>query len=326
MMRLFLSLCFILIIALVLIAELPKVKSQSAQRANELDFISKDGVNLPKYEYEIGNALLDSLLDKCSIFTGVVLNNNTTGDTVSIDFSIEEWLSEKPESANDYVQIKYTNFSSPKMSVPNIWTYVKIETGKRLLVSDCQQFTDPMRYSLIVSNADYFPSIKEVIEYNSNILSDETLLSHVPELLDKKRTFIFAGYIIQRMWRLGTIGKVDLRAKVLTDLLGNKNIPEIGRGQVRGQIEYLMGGNSLQPETIDEITFKLVNLASGDHQEEASEAILMLVRLSKKEKFNFKQYLKRTNAAKLIQNYKSLVITKITAEDRKNFEKQLLEN
>ncbi len=324
-------------------------KTLSKEPENEQNILSKNNENdvsskmnnerlktevakstaIEDYDYLIGQRLADSLLQQCSIFSGTIqsIESKESEQIKQVDFHIDNWLVGKRINNENDTKIVFSTWVSKKAGRDeNLLENVNLEKGGRLLVASCDENNTLNTYKLVVSEEKYFPDIREVIKYNNSKVTKDGLLD-VPQILKVQNNFVFAGYIIQYLWRLGITVNPNSSAIVLTELLGKDTIPKNAGGLVRGQLDYLLSGeNDLLPTTRETITEKLVEMGSSKNKEEAEQAIYVLVSLSQKNKINISPFLRKENLSSLNQNYKTLVKEKVAPQERKKFEEQLIKN
>jgi hypothetical protein len=275
-------------------------------------------------DYRTGTKLADALLQKCSLLTAVVTSVQMSEEEVRLALSVDEWLAGKRETESEPLLVSYVRSPNPKISGGNVWQGTNAEVGKKLFLSSCRPLTGEIGFDLVVSNETLFPVIRELIQLETELTADETTILGAARSLGKRQSHVFGGYLMQRIWRLGTIGNPDARALALTEMLGSKNLPESAWPIVREQIQYLVGGNGvLRPETLDELSRRLIASGAGDDKSAASEAILVLVAVTEKGRIDLGRFWDDKNADKLGRNYRDLVFNRISSEERKRFEKQL---
>lgn len=292
----------------------------------EMQTRNEKPTQIADYDIVIGQKLADSLLQKCSIFSGRIqkMEEGENRQSVLVNFHVDEWIAgKKLDNGNDPTFTLRSSTSRKVSPDENELVNVSLEVGRPLIVGYC---SEEKLYRLVVSEEKYFGSIRDVIKYAATEDTENNLSKSI-DLLKAQSDFVLAGYLTQHIWRTGSIGDVNRNATVLAYLLGPNAYPEKKLGEVRDYLENLLSkDNDLKFATRDKVTKTLVELGAGADQANAEQAILLLIDLSKKEKFDFKPHLNAQNSKKLSQNYRSLVTAKIPPADRKNFEKQLLRN
>lgn len=307
-----------------------------SKQKNEIRQVNKDTsvANNENYDYELGEKLADSILSGCSIFTGSIQEIRPISDNVNknskqeiekkIIFFIENWLRGERVFSENIIELDYylsLNRKNPQEN--SVWQNVKVDVGKQLLIAYCPDKNVAKKYGLVTSEEKYFQSIKEVIDYQARYENDKNILLEVPQILNTKDDFIFAGYINTYIWRMGTIGDVDNFALVLASLLGSKTVPSNEWRIVGSNLQYLIVGNALKAATRDEIANKLVELGSSEGESEVELAIGLLVHLSSKDNFDLNKFLSNQQRLGLKQNYQKLIIKEVSQEERVEFERQL---
>lgn len=296
-----------------------KTTKLAQTQTNNYDFII--GMNL-------SHALSEARNRECSIMCGLIQNIESDEKDESVkhvDFVVEEWLvGAGNESKNDLQLNFHTKASNKAMWNEKPFENTKLETGQRLILSYCPLY----HYRLAVSEETYFPSIKQVIEYDALNIENESS-DIILDRIRSENNRIFMGFVIHRLSGLGIHREVDNRAKVLIELVGKPTVPKEIWGRMLGTLGvFFEREHALTPSTREEIVKRLVKMGSGENVDEAEQAIILLASLNKSELIVLKDYLDNDSATRLRENYRSLIrrsnISPIPPEERQTFEEQLI--
>lgn len=275
------------------------------------------------YEYEIGEKLILSLLDGCSVLNGTIkaIKGN------QVDFVIKERLLVN-EPVTDTIVLNYKKpvsriaISSEGYSP---WNYVDVQEGKELYISYCKGKTGLRENGFIISDGNLFADIKKSVSHYIAYKQNPKTLLDAPRLVNSYNSKIFVGYIVSFLWRSGATVNSEDAVLVLIQLLENDKIPASEFGLIYSTLQRLITGEGyLKPETRNKIVDNLISLGISN-KKAAERAVNILIRLANDNSVDLKPFFNKKNRQKLLQNYKTFTLKNISQKEREKFEKLLMD-
>lgn len=276
------------------------------------------------YQFRIGEKIGSSFSNRCSSFIGVIDDFHDQ----KIDVIVQEqlWGDEVKEKK---VQL---NYIPPRQNSRyygySPWDYVEIQKGGKLFISSCGNNVGSQIYKIIVSKEELFPSIREVIAYNTRLEQNSSVLLEIPQLISTKDNFVFAGYV-SLLLRGGSPNNKENAAIVLSQLLGERNVPPVVWAYARiamRQLLVIKGEDALSPETHNLVIDRLVDIGSSNNKSAEQVIILFLEVAAQNNNLNIKPFLNENKRRGLLRNYQNYITKNNSQNGRKEFEKQLIKN
>jgi hypothetical protein len=305
---------FYLILVLIIIIFNQKIFSQSKE-----EIIVNKPVN---FEQQLGEKIRISLLNNCSVLVGIIKSFRDN----KVEFIVQEKVL-GGESVAKTLELTYKK-PIPKLQIRNElyspWSFVKTQEGNELIVFYCQGQSDLREYGLIVSDKQYFSSIrKSVLQYIKYKQKPETILD-VPKLIKPNEDKIFTSFIISFL-RYNGVSEFNNAAFVLTELLEKNYISTFDFAYFYIALRNLLtSSDQLAPTVRDKVLNRLIDLAAGN-KKTAEQAMTILIWFVEQPKINLQPYLNKQKKKMLLQNYKKFKI-KSTPKTLEKFEKLLMIN
>ncbi len=283
-------------------------------------------LHVRNYDFVIGENVSDMLLQQCSIVSGTILNIASAGQAESdmkhVDFGSAVLLAgPKFEGGNPTQFNFYTRSSNKASDEERVFEDVELRPGIQLVVSECGKTNG--YYKLVVSDSRYFASLQNAIDLDKTSFLEKSSVKEIVERLSKETDHVLAGYVVQRFWRNGYSGDVKKRADVMSKLLGRAALPDSIWPTIQNRIyDYLSTEAALSNSERNDIVSSLIKIGSGTDSNAAQQAIGVLINLVIKGKFTLKTF-GRVNAS-FLENYKTLNRPKITPDQRRIFEDDIL--
>ena len=179
------------------------------------------------------------------------------------------------------------------------------------------------KYGLVVTDEKLFSAIRNILANHARYVKNPDEIMDAPSLLNKRSDRIFGAYLVRYFMLRGR--HTDTEAMVLTQLIGNPHINEVGWRFLASPLIGAMsqGDHPISEATRSKVTETLVTAGSRDNAELARSALMVLVTLSDGEHVNIKTFLTQDKRRKLISNYRKLMSQISVDKGQAAFESQL---
>lgn len=292
-------------------------------------------------EFTKGKRLGECLVRGCAVFIGAIQSlgalQNEAGvadgeramKTREVNLKVTAWLF--GEGQEETFRLLY--FGQPEMSKTSLgpwlaWEGASLHVGGQLLVvrwaGNASRATwngGPEDVALVVSDANLFTPIRDVIAQHQRFERDPAEAANAPELLRQKHDGLFTGYVLTYLIERAAVRDVDSAAGTLSRLLG---LPSLS-GEGRQRVANALVGDfyRLQDPTRRSVAHALISLASNENRQVAYPAVGALARLCDEELINLKPLLNHDHQQKIAENYRALQSQSKTGEKHPTFESQL---
>jgi hypothetical protein len=314
------------------------------KRDQNNDFSAQDA----NYDSKVGWYLARSLIGGSSIFIGTIqdvagpklqpkLAEPTNPSFSRISVTVDEWLfgepvQWKPQILLDRVPIVIRQGKSLAHR-DEAWKNVNLEVGKQLLIAffppkslEKTEALDKVdRYGLVVSNEALFPAIRATVINHARYENKPEDMLDAPALLEKQSDNVFSGYLVGYFWTKSGDENTDTEAAMISQLIGNRRIPEAHWRLLEGPLVRAMANDEWPPsEGIrNQVTDRLVGAGSSGNEVLARSALRILIMLSEGRKVDIQRFLIGDRRQKLIRNYRLLIPSGSVERGQEAFESQL---
>jgi hypothetical protein len=292
-------------------------------------------------QYRLGQQLGDCLVKGCVALLGTIASVGAPRQEPGepdreravmyrdVRLSVTEWLHGKGES--DDVQVLAA--SEPEHSKTGLgpwlaWEGVTLEPGAPLLV--LRWTTDAPRpnwhgtwedVALAVSDQRLFDPVRKAIDQHHRFQREPGEIAGAARLFQTSADVLFKAYVLTYLMDAASVDHLEVTAKVLAGLLGDRAVPAQGRAAIADWL----GGSfyRLEDRARKAVTEVVVAAAAADDPAIADAALTVLVRVSDLDMLDMKAFLTPARQQTIATNYRAFQARTKAAQRHAAFESQL---